>query len=46
MENVDEYSNYYLSRRWIFRKEIQITLAEISSLEHVTRFRKSMLYFI
>jgi hypothetical protein len=44
MENIDKYSNpNYLSRRWIFRKEIQMTLAEMSGLEHVAQFRKSVL---
>jgi hypothetical protein len=44
MKNVDKYSNSnHPSRRWIFRKEIQMTLAEMSGLEHVAQFRKSVL---
>ena len=44
MENVDNYLNSkYPSRRWIFRKEIQMALAATSGLEHVAQLRKSVL---
>jgi hypothetical protein len=44
IENVDKFSNSkHPSRRWIFRKEIQMALAEMSGLEHAAQFRKSVL---
>ena len=44
MENVEKYlDSKCLSRRWIFRREIQMALATMCNLQHVGSLRKRVL---